>query len=51
LARLGHYEFNWFLGESHAWASPRWLSEPEMRLRLAELGRGRASGDIFARRV
>jgi FkbM family methyltransferase len=51
LARLGRYEFNWFPGESHAWASSRWLSEPEMRQQLAELGRGRASGDIFARRI
>ncbi|CUS04949.2 conserved protein of unknown function [Candidatus Promineifilum breve] len=51
LARLGAYEFNWFSGESHRWASPGWLSAATMGRRLAELAAGRASGDVFARLV
>jgi FkbM family methyltransferase len=51
LVRLGEYEFNWFVGESHRWASTDWLSAPAMRQRLDELAIGRASGDIFARLI
>lgn len=51
LARLGDYEYNWFTGESHRWATPDWLSAPAMRQRLEQLGGGRASGDVFARLV
>ncbi len=49
LMNLGDYEFNWFSGESHRWASPVWLSGREMPARLAALAGGRASGDVFAR--
>lgn len=51
LGRLGEYEFNWFVGESHRWASPVWLSAAAMRGRLDELAAARASGDVFARLV
>ena len=50
LAALGDYEFNWFAGESHRWASAHWLSPDDMAARLDALAAGRASGDIFARR-
>lgn len=50
LANLGDYEFNWFPGESHRWASAAWLDAPSMTTRLTDLAAGRASGDIFARR-
>jgi FkbM family methyltransferase len=49
LASLGEYEFNWFPGESHRWASPVWLTRREMAARLDLLAGGRASGDVFAR--
>ena len=49
LAALGEYEFNWFPGESHRWASPVWLDMPAMTAQLDTLAAGRASGDIFAR--
>lgn len=51
LAELGEYEFNWFPGESHRWASPVWLDRPSMAAALATLARGRSSGDIFARQL
>ena len=50
LAILGDYEFNWFPGESHRWASAVWLDAAAMNARLTDLAAGRASGDIFARR-
>ena len=50
LVALGEYEFNWFPGESHRWASPVWLAGREMAARLDELAAGRVSGDIFARK-
>lgn len=50
LAALGEYEFNWFAGESHRWASPTWLSLNAMTGRLDALAAGHASGDIFARK-
>jgi FkbM family methyltransferase len=49
LAALGEYEFNWFAGESHHWASPTWLDAPAMTAQLNALAAGRVSGDIFAR--
>jgi FkbM family methyltransferase len=49
LTSLGDYEFNWFAGESHRWASPEWLPGREMAARLAALAGGRSSGDVFAR--
>ena len=50
LAALGEYEFNWFVGESHRWASPTWLDAGAMAAQLDTLAAGRASGDIFARK-
>lgn len=50
LAALGEYEFNWFEGESHRWASAAWLGPDAMAARLDALATGRASGDIFARK-
>lgn len=49
LGALGDYEYNWFPGESHRLQSARWLSPDEMAGELVSLGRGRDSGDIFAR--
>lgn len=49
LAELGEYEFNWFRGENHRWASAAWLSSSEMEQQLGKLAGERASGDIFAR--
>ena len=51
LDTLGAYEFNWFPGESHRWASYEWLSPAGMAAQLEKLAAGRASGDIFARLV
>lgn len=51
LARLADYQFNWFAGESHRWASPGWLTADEMQRRLTQLGSGGVSGDIFARQL
>ncbi len=50
LAALGEYEFNWFEGESHRWASAAWRGPDAMAARLDALATGRASGDIFARK-
>lgn len=49
LADLGAYEFNWFAGESHRWASANWLTARAMAAQLEKLSVGRHSGDIFAR--
>lgn len=51
LDELGAYEFNWFPGESHRWASPHWLPAAGMAAQLDKLAAGRASGDVFARLV
>ena len=51
LGELGAYEFNWFIGESHRWASPKWLPPAGMAAQLEKLAAGRASGDVFARLV
>lgn len=51
LAQLGDYEFNWFPGESHQWASPAWLAAERMAAQLDGLMAGGESGDIFARLV
>jgi len=51
LDELGAYEFNWFSGESHRWASPKWLPPVRMAAQLDKLAVGRASGDVFARLV
>lgn len=49
LTSLGTYRYNWYEGESHRWASSRWLTIGEMVSQLDRLGAGRASGDIFGR--
>lgn len=49
LSALGEYAYNWFPGESHRWASERWLDTAAMLGHLDALGRGRESGDVFAR--
>ncbi len=49
LGELGRYEFNWFVGESHRWASPEWLTERQMVAQFDALAVGSQSGDIFAR--
>jgi FkbM family methyltransferase len=49
LSTLGIYEFNWFVGETHRWASPGWLDQPGMQAQLVQLGASPSSGDIFAR--
>jgi FkbM family methyltransferase len=46
LARLGDYEFNWSVGETHRWQSPRWLSAGEMGEQLVKQGK---SGDVYGR--
>lgn len=49
LSRLGEYRYNWFVGESHRWASPEWLEAGEMNAQLGRLAAEKRSGDIFAR--
>lgn len=49
LGDLGDYEFNWFAGESHNWATAEWLTSSEMNRILDHLAAGQESGDIFAR--
>jgi FkbM family methyltransferase len=51
LSGLGLYEFNWFVGETHRWASPEWLDQAGMHAQLVKLEAGPYSGDIFARLV
>lgn len=46
---LGRYEFNWFVGETHRWASPDWLPPDAMAAALTRLAAAPSSGDIFAR--
>lgn len=49
LSALGDYEYNWFIGESHRLVSETWLGAEAMASQVEALGRGRESGDIFAR--
>jgi hypothetical protein len=51
LSTLGIYEFNWFVGETHRWASPGWLDQAGMQAQLVKLEASPSSGDIFARLV
>jgi FkbM family methyltransferase len=46
LAQLGDYEFNWSVGETHRWQSPRWLSAADV---AAQLARQKGSGDVYGR--
>jgi FkbM family methyltransferase len=51
LQALGHYTFNWSLGEQHRWQSPTWLDSHQMAAYLQSLTGNDASGDIYARLV
>lgn len=46
---LGHYEFNWSVGESHRLRSADWLDADRMLARIETLGAAGGSGDIYAR--
>lgn len=48
LSALGHYRYNWSLGESHALAAPSWLDATAMREVLTALPPMAPSGDIYA---
>lgn len=47
MCELGTYEFNYSPGESHRFASARWLDADEMHAVLAGMEKG--SGDVYAR--
>lgn len=48
IQRIGHYRFNWSVGESYQLQSPTWLKFQEMQdLLFSRLKKGR-SGDIYA---
>lgn len=49
LAALGHYEFNWSIGETHRLAAREWLDAESIRAFLRGLSAGAGSGDIYAR--
>jgi FkbM family methyltransferase len=48
LSTLGHYRYNWSLGESHALTAPSWLDASAMRAVLTALPPTAPSGDIYA---
>lgn len=47
LAQLGHYEYNYSVGESHQWQFDPWLSGAEMANALNVIKKG--SGDVYGR--
>lgn len=49
LTALGAYEYNWFVGESHQFQSPRWLAADQMANLLKTIPLDAKSGDIYAR--
>ena len=51
LATLGHYEFNWSLGETYRMGSAMWVSGPELLAALATPEAQKRPGDVFARLV
>jgi FkbM family methyltransferase len=51
LEALGAYRYNWSPGESHRFASPRWLDARSIRSFLAALPKAAGSGDVYARIV
>ncbi len=51
LAGLGRYEYNYSLGEEHAWHHDRWLAPEAMHRTLGSLPQCANSGDIYARQV
>jgi FkbM family methyltransferase len=48
LEGLGHYRFNWSLGESHELAARHWLDAPALRAMLTALPPAAPSGDVYA---
>jgi FkbM family methyltransferase len=48
LTALGRYRYNWSLGESHRFASERWLDGEHMRAMLEALPPLAPSGDVYA---
>lgn len=50
LAALDGYLFNWSPGETFSFASPRWVTGPELLAALARPDARRTSGDVYARR-
>ena len=51
LSQIGHYEFNWHLGENYRLQSPTWLEHNQISEQLkSKLINGR-SGDIYARLI
>jgi FkbM family methyltransferase len=50
LRALGDYVYNWSPGESYRFASPRWLTGPELLESLRAPGAQRRSGDVYAKR-
>lgn len=51
LTQLGHYEFNWSIGESHRLQSAQWISAEQMAHTLASMEPNENSGDVYARVV
>ncbi|WP_245409949.1 FkbM family methyltransferase [Pararhizobium haloflavum] len=49
LNTLGAYEYNLVSGESHRFESEQWLSDIDLRSRLADCAASGRSGDIYAR--
>lgn len=51
LQELGHYEFNWSVGEQHRWQRDQWINATEMADHLRQLAVNENSGDIYARHL
>ncbi len=51
LAALGHYRYNWSVGETHRLQAAQWLDAAGMRALLIGLPTGAPSGDVYASRV
>jgi FkbM family methyltransferase len=51
LAALGHYRYNWSVGETHRLEAARWLDAASMRALLIGLPKDAPSGDVYASRT
>lgn len=51
LGQLGHYEFNWSVGETHRLRSVEWLAADGMAARIEAMDINDNSGDLYARLV
>jgi FkbM family methyltransferase len=51
LAALGHYRYNWSVGETHRLEAAPWLDAAGMRALLIGLPAGAPSGDVYASRA